>query len=131
MVTVVLVINLAIALAGFVFAWRIWQFRLVLAQTADDLAAAERRTHRVLHCAPQFILKGQLGSYRLRYQYRYLTLQLQMVQKILMLLGFGQSIWLRYERGRRQQASQPESFDRPVAPAKRRKTGNRPRKTYV
>lgn len=98
MVTVVLALNLLIALLCLYVAWRIWRVRLSLGHIADILTAAERSTHAALHNAPQAIVRGQTGTYLLRLKYQQLALQLQKVQQILTLLGLGQLAWQRYGR---------------------------------
>lgn len=98
MVTVVLVFNGVVALLCLYTAWKVWRLRSTLANIADVLAVAERSTYRVLHNAPHAISKRQIGTYQLRQNYRLLTLQLQQVQQILALLGWGQLAWQRYRR---------------------------------
>lgn len=99
MVTIVIAINLLIALLCLYVAWRIWKLRLILARVADTLLAAERSTHAVLYGAPKAITKGQKGVYQLRQRYQQLEPQLQKAQQALALLSFGQTLWQRSQRG--------------------------------
>lgn len=98
MVTVVVILNLLIALLCLYVAWRMWQLRRVLAKATDALIAAEHSTHQVLSDAPEFVLRGQGGVAHLRKQYLRAALQLQKAQQILTLLGLGQFVWKRYGR---------------------------------
>lgn len=93
MVTVVIVINVVLALLCLYTAWQVLKFRRVLAQVTATLSAAERSTHRTLYRAPEAILKGQAGTQYLRQQYRQLQMQLGLVQQILALLSLGQVAW--------------------------------------
>lgn len=98
MVTVVVVINLAIALILLFLAWQFWQLRQRLAIVADTLIAVERSTHEVLRGAPASISLGQQGIHRLRQGNKPLQLQLQQVRQVLSLVVFGQQAWKRFSR---------------------------------
>ena len=98
MVTVVVVINLAIALILFYLAWQLWQLRQRLANVANSLIAAERSTHAVLRGAPASISLGQQGIHRLRQGNKPLQLQLQQVRQVLSLVALGQQSWRRFYR---------------------------------
>ena len=98
MVTVVVVINLAIALILLFLAWQFWQLRQRLANVADTLIAVERSTHEVLRGAPASISLGQQGIHRLRQGNKPLQLQLQQVRQVISLLIFGRQIWQRFSR---------------------------------
>ncbi|MBE9125594.1 MULTISPECIES: hypothetical protein [unclassified Coleofasciculus] len=92
MVTVVVVFNVLISLLGFYVAWRVWKLRRVLARAADIVAAAERSTYAVLHGTPKTIYRGQLGVEGLRDRYQQLEVQLQRVQRVLLILGLFQRL---------------------------------------
>lgn len=102
MVTVVVAINILIALINFYIAWRVWQIRRVLAGAANAILAADRNTYGVLHGAPGAIAQGQKGTKAAREQYRRLEVQLQQLQQILALIGLGQRLWQRRSRLTRQ-----------------------------
>lgn len=98
MVTVVVVINLAIALILLFLAWQFRQLRQRLANVADTLIAVERSTDAVLHGAPAVISLGQQGIHQLRQGNEPLQLQLQRVRQILSLLVLGRQAWTRFSR---------------------------------
>jgi hypothetical protein len=98
MVTVVVILNLLIALLCLFAAWQIWRLRRILAKVADTLTVAERKTHVVLYGAPDAITRGQMGIYQLRRTYQQLQPQLQRLQQVLGLLSLGQRVWLKRSR---------------------------------
>lgn len=98
MVTVVVVINFAIALTLLYTAYRICQVRQQLAQIAKTLIAVERDTHAVLGGAPTAILLGQVSIRQLRQGNKPLQLQLQRVRQVVSLLVFGRQVWQRFSR---------------------------------
>lgn len=100
MVTVVVVINLALALILIFVAWRVWQLRLLLARLADNLSIYERSIQAGLSGVPNAISTGRLGIRRLR-QGPPPELQLPRVRQVLTLLGVGQQIWQRSRLVRR------------------------------
>lgn len=93
MITVVIVLNLLIALLCLIGAWSFLQLRRSLADITFTLTEAERNTHEVLYNAPENIRNGQLGLYELRQAYQRSGLQLQRVQRGMLLLGLSRSIW--------------------------------------
>jgi hypothetical protein len=96
MVAIVIAINLLITLICLVVAWQLWKLRRTLAKVTATLVAAERSTHKLLHNAPDAIVKGQLGIYQLRQAYQGSGPQLQRVRKALALLGLGQSFFWQF-----------------------------------
>jgi hypothetical protein len=126
MITVVLILNLLIALMCWFAAWRIWQLRNTLANIANKLTVAERSTHNVLGNAPNAIVKGQVGIHQARQQYQKARLQLLKVRKILTMLGLGQLVWQRYVRN-------PSIWRSPSLPRQgltKRSGAKKPRMTY-
>ena len=93
MVVVVVVCNILIALLCLAGAWWLVKLRRSLVKLTATLTRVERSTDHVLHSAPDKICKGQLGTYELRQAYQRSGLQLQRVQRALLLLGLGRSIW--------------------------------------
>ena len=91
----VVVINLLLALFCFYLAWKVWQFRRAIANAADALLVAERNTHKVLHGAPNAILKGQIGTSQFRQRYQQLEPHYQKARQALALLSVGQTVWRR------------------------------------
>ena len=65
MITLVIVLNLLIALLCLLGAWSFLQLRRSLADITFTLTEAERNTHEVLYGAPENIRNGQLGLYEL------------------------------------------------------------------
>ncbi len=100
MVAIVLVINLIISLICLYVAGKIWRYRQILAKVADRVNAADRSTYKVLHAAPNAIIKGQKGTRSLRQQYQQLEIQIQQIQKIMVILKLGQKIWRRSKNRR-------------------------------
>jgi len=98
MVTVVVVINLAIALILLCVAWLVWQIRKQLAKIANALTAYERSAYAALHNAPNKIYKGKLGIDKLRQGNEPLQLQLQRVRQVLSLFFVGWRAWQRFSR---------------------------------
>jgi hypothetical protein len=96
MVTVIIVLNLLIAIGCLFVAWQVWKLRSALGKAADALISAERATHKVLSGAPRGIGKGETGIRSLRRQYQLLEVKLLRVQQILKLLGLGQLVWQWY-----------------------------------
>jgi hypothetical protein len=94
MVTLVIVFNLLISVICLFVAWQIWNLRLALAATTRAITDAQHNTHKNLFSAPEAITQGQLGVKGLRDSYQQLEVQLQQVQKVLVLLGLVQKIWL-------------------------------------
>lgn len=110
MVTVVVVINLALALMLFYVAWRVWQLRLRLERWADKIAAFERKLNTVLPKAPEAISAGRLTIHQLRQSNKPLDVKLLRVQQILALLNIGQQIWQQSRLVR-----QSKFFQKPLA----------------
>ncbi|MBD2088383.1 hypothetical protein H6F67_00660 [Microcoleus sp. FACHB-1515] len=102
MITLVIVLNLLIALLCLLGAWSFLQLRRSLADITFTLTEAERNTHEVLYGAPENIRNGQLGLYELRQAYQRSGLQLQRMQRGLLLLGLSRSIWRPRLRSRKR-----------------------------
>ena len=98
MVTVVVVINFAIALLLLCIAYIICQVRQRVARITNILIAVERDTHAVLGGAPTAISFGQVSIRQLRQGNKPLQLQLQQVRQVISLLIFGRQIWQRFSR---------------------------------
>jgi DNA polymerase III psi subunit len=96
MVTVVVVINLALALMLLYVAWRVRRIAQRLARLADTLTALEISTHAVLYKTPEAISRGQQGIHKLRYGNQSLALKLQRVRQASTLLGLGQQVWRQF-----------------------------------
>lgn len=119
MLTIVVTLNLLLALGCFYLAWKVWQFRRSIATAADALLIAEQNTHAVLHGAPDAILKGQIGTRQLRQSYEQLAPQYQQARRALALLSLGQTVWRQ-----RSRFSPPSNLSRSTL----RTSPNRPRK---
>jgi hypothetical protein len=68
MLTIVLVLNISLALACLGLALLLLQIREILRQFNAAILRAEKKTHRALHRAPYYILLGQQGTEQLRQQ---------------------------------------------------------------
>jgi hypothetical protein len=95
MVTVVVIINLLLAMLCLYGAWHFWHLRRAFAQAANALIVAEQSTHDTLYGAPQAIRQGQIGASQLRVSYQQLEPKLQRAQQALALLGWSKSVWQR------------------------------------
>jgi hypothetical protein len=109
MLMVALAGNVIIGLICLLLAWRLWRLKQALAQVADTLLAVERVIHNVLKPAPRYILIAQSGTHGLRAKYQQLGFQLEGIQQILSLLGFGQQVWRRSNLARRTQIARNRS----------------------
>lgn len=96
MVTVVVIINILISLILLYIARRVWQFKQRLANIANRLTAAERRTHAILEKAPENISRRQQNIHLLRQGNQSIQLQIEQVRQIFSLLLVGQQIQQRY-----------------------------------
>ena len=103
MLAIVLILNGIIGLGCLLTAWQLWKLKRKLSHFADILISAERSVHHVLEPAPDFVLKGQSGTYRLRQNLQRLEPRLQQLRQITGLLGMGQFLWRRGGIGKRIQ----------------------------
>lgn len=110
MVTLVVILNLIISVLCLYVARQVWNVRLALAAATKALTDAERNTHKTLSGAPNAISQGQLGVKGMRESYQQLEVQLQQVQRVVVLLGLVQKIW----------SGQSRRVRRPKANSKRR-----------
>lgn len=114
MVTVVIVINVLIALFGFYIAWQVWRLRQALSQATDALIVAERNTYQVLHRAPEAILRKQLSAQELRRTYQQLEPKFRQARQALALISLSQTVL-----GRRSWfLAAPRCIKKPVAKRK-------------
>lgn len=93
MITLVVILNLFIAVIFLFAAWQVWKLRKTVAKVADTLVSVERSAHAILNGAPDAILKGQGGAYQARQKYQQLEPQMQRVQQVMSLLKLGQGVW--------------------------------------
>jgi hypothetical protein len=100
MVTIVVVLNFAIALICLAMAWQMGKVRSQLAGANKALITAERNTHNVLHPAPQNILKGQQGANWLITQYQQRPAIFQVIERISIVLTIAQKIRQRQSKWR-------------------------------
>ncbi len=97
-IQLVIGLNIAIALGGFVLAWRLWQLRrtLVSATVALDQIEAEARLALRPDQAPTQLLQGRDALVQARTRYRRLRQQLQQLQQIfaasVMMIRFVRSV---------------------------------------
>ncbi len=94
MITLVIVINISIALLCGYFAWHVWQLRNTLAEVADAVLEWEQNTHDALNpsVTPATILQGQQGIYQTRQSYAQLQRQVQQLERLMALFGGGTQI---------------------------------------
>ncbi|MFB8789809.1 MAG: hypothetical protein U7123_13370 [Potamolinea sp.] len=104
MVTLVVIVNVIISLLCLYVAWQVWNLRLALAAATKAIKDAERNTHKTLSDAPNAISQGQLGVKGLRESYQQLEVQLQQVQRVVVLLGLVERIW----RGQSRRVRRPQ-----------------------
>lgn len=58
MLTIVLVINLLLAMLCLIVAWQVWRLKQSLGQVADTLIEVEQSAHPILYGAPQTITES-------------------------------------------------------------------------
>ena len=94
MITLVIVINIGIALLCAYVAWQVWQLRNTLAEVADAVLEWEHNTHVALDPAatPGANLQGQQGIAQTRPSYGQLQRQVQQLQRLMALLGGGAQV---------------------------------------
>lgn len=85
MIAVAVSLNLLVALFCFYVAWRLWRLSKTLGAVADALTNWDRNTHNTLNptVTPPFILRGKVGTARLRLSYGQLQRQLQRLNQVL------------------------------------------------
>ncbi|MCU0543376.1 MAG: hypothetical protein MUE44_14580 [Oscillatoriaceae cyanobacterium Prado104] len=98
MLTAVIIINLLISLVCFYIAVKMRQFRREIVLFEKRIAALDRCCSYVLSQSPAFFGQRQQGARQLRGKYRQLAQQLEQVQQLLGLLGWGRRLWLRRDR---------------------------------
>ncbi|MEG4277368.1 hypothetical protein QUA62_07775 [Microcoleus sp. MON1_C1] len=98
MLNAVVIINLLISVVCFYIAAKVWKIRGTIARLEIRIAGMERSSSNVLSKSPDFLGKRQQGTRQLRRRYQQLELQLQQVQQLLGLLGFGRMLWSRRDR---------------------------------
>ena len=96
MVIVVVIINTLISLILLYVARRVWLLKQRLANLANRLTAAERRTHALLDKAPENISRREQNIHNLRQGNQSIQIQIQQVRQIFSLLLVGQQIQRRY-----------------------------------
>lgn len=103
MITLIIVINIGIALLCGYMAWQIWQVRNTLAEVADAVLEWEHNTHAGLDptVTPANILQGQQGIAQTRQSYAQLQQQVQQLQRLMSLLGGSVQVLRSLSRRRR------------------------------
>lgn len=101
MVTVVVILNVLIALLCFYVARWLTKLRKKLAKAADTLISAEKSTNKVLTSSPKTIYKGQKGAKALGERYQALNRQLEQLEKVLGLLNLAPKLWRQQATWRR------------------------------
>ncbi|GFE70257.1 hypothetical protein CFPU101_28670 [Chroococcus sp. FPU101] len=74
------------------------QLRKILARVTKTLIYVERRIHRILYPAPEYIIIEQQGIQRLRAYYQILGLQIESVQPFFILFSLGVRFWRRQSK---------------------------------
>jgi uncharacterized protein YoxC len=101
MVTIVLVLNVGLAVLCLVVAWQVYRISKILRKIAMTLTAIEKSTHGVLYRAPETIMKGQVGAEILRQRIDNLPnlpAQVQQLSQILGLISLGRKRWSSTDR---------------------------------
>ncbi|MEG4939189.1 hypothetical protein [Microcoleus sp. F4-D5] len=98
MLTAVVIINLLISAVCFYIAAKVWKIRRTIARFEIGIIAIERCSSNVLATSPDFFANRQQNARQLRLRYQQLELQLQQVQQLLGLLGWGRMLWRRRDR---------------------------------
>ena len=87
--------NLLLVLVNLYLVVRLWELRKLLAGFTKRLTRIERRLHRIFTPGPEFVLKGQQGTYRLRQRYQKLVFQLQQLRQIFLAMNLLLKLWQR------------------------------------
>jgi hypothetical protein len=98
MVTIVLVLNVGLAILCLVVAWQVYRISRILRKITSTLIAVERSTHSLLYRAPEKIIKGQVGAEIFRQRIEELpnlSAQVQQFAQILGLISLGRRSWQR------------------------------------
>jgi tRNA U54 and U55 pseudouridine synthase Pus10 len=104
LVTIVVGLNGAIALALLLIAWRLWRLRRTLAQVNWMLDDVTRSTQGAIAGVQDSLISGQQGLQRLSGRYRLANRQLGQMRQLLLMLGWIQGYGtrrVRIERHRR------------------------------
>jgi hypothetical protein len=101
-ITLIIVVNIGIALLCGYVAWQVWQVRNTLAEVADAVLEWEHNTHVSLDptVTPATIFQSQQGIAAIRQSYAQLQRQVQQLQRLIALFGGGVQV-LRSLRRRR------------------------------
>jgi hypothetical protein len=111
-ITLVICINITIALLCGYFAWQVWQVRKTLTEVADAVLEWEHNTHVTLDPAvtPATILQSQQGIAQTRQSYAQLQRQVQQLQRFMALLGGGAQVLRSLRRRRRTRSGYRARF---------------------
>lgn len=100
----VLGFNLGLTLFNCWLVWKLCKLRNYLARVAITLDRIERRAHRILYPAPEYVLVGGAGTRCLGDSYRLLREQIRGLQPLLLTLSLLLRYWQRRSRRKRAEA---------------------------
>jgi hypothetical protein len=98
MVTVIIILNILVALLCLYLACWFWQLRQTLLSVTIALIQAEQSCHYTLRGAPRYILMGQEGTQWFRHQCLKLEQQIHEVNRLLALINLGWGLWGRWTK---------------------------------
>ncbi|MGF1495940.1 MAG: hypothetical protein ACFB8W_03830 [Elainellaceae cyanobacterium] len=101
MVILVILINLAIAIACLRLAWYLWALYERLVKLTALLQAVEGQSASLLQDATAALDRGEIEMGQLRQRYRQQVRRFQQLQTLASLLGMGWTVWQRRTRGGR------------------------------
>ncbi|NJN21817.1 MAG: hypothetical protein HC812_12355 [Leptolyngbya sp. RL_3_1] len=112
MITLVICINIAIALLCGYLAWQVWQVRQTLTEVADAVLEWEHNTHATLDPAitPATILQSRQGIAQTRQSYAQLQHQVQQLQRLIALIGGGVQVLQSFRRRQRRRSGYRARF---------------------
>lgn len=102
MITAVIVINCLLALTCLGLAWRLWELRHSLRQLRWMMGDLAQDTEAALQGATEAMISGQQSTQRLQWRYRHMRDQLGQLQRLLIVVNWGQSLLLKTMRRQRR-----------------------------
>ncbi len=95
MLTLVLAINLGLAILCLGVAWQVWRLKRALGQVADTLIEVEQTAHPVLYGAPQTITDSYQRVEEVCDRIRQVEPQLRRARQTIRLVAWQHQLWRR------------------------------------
>lgn len=95
MITAVIILNCLLALTCLGLAWHLWQLRHSLRQLRWMMGDVAQNTEAALQGATDAMISGQQSTQRLQWRYRHIREQLDQLQRLLIVVSWGQNLLLK------------------------------------